>query len=68
MLVFEDIHWLDRDSLDLLNMLEANASSMPVAIVVTSRPDAQAFGINQTSTFIPLPPLPENDARHIVDG
>lgn len=67
LLVFEDIHWLDRDSLDLLNMLEVNASSMPVAIVVTSRPEAQVFGINQTSTFIPLPPLPEDDARHIVD-
>ncbi|MBA2400230.1 MAG: AAA family ATPase [Bradyrhizobium sp.] len=67
LLVFEDIHWLHRDSLDLLNVLEANASSMPLAIVVTSRPGASVFAINQTSTFIPLPPLPENEARHIVD-
>ncbi|MEO6694567.1 MAG: adenylate/guanylate cyclase domain-containing protein [Ignavibacteria bacterium] len=33
----EDIHWLDKDSAEVLKMLLANVSNLPLAIICTSR-------------------------------
>jgi predicted ATPase/class 3 adenylate cyclase len=38
-LVFEDAHWADRDSLELLDMAMARLRQLPVLALVTSRPD-----------------------------
>jgi class 3 adenylate cyclase/tetratricopeptide (TPR) repeat protein len=37
-LVVEDLHWADDSSLDLLQHLLAHAASLPLALVMTSRP------------------------------
>ncbi len=68
LLIFEDIHWLDKDSLDLLRMLEASTPSMPMTLVVTYRPPSpMLIGDHTGMTMISLPRLSEDDARHILD-
>ncbi len=69
LLVFEDIHWLDKDSLDLLGMLEASVPGMPMALIVTSRPGSQLFATDRlASTIISLSRLSATDARNILDA
>ncbi len=69
LLIFEDIHWLDRDSLDLLRMVEASTPNMPLALIVTYRPPSpMMFADHVATTFISLPRLSEDDARHILDA
>ncbi|WP_141137144.1 hypothetical protein [Tardiphaga sp. OK246] len=36
LVVFEDVHWIDPTSLDLLDRLVARAANMPVLLAVTS--------------------------------
>jgi class 3 adenylate cyclase/tetratricopeptide (TPR) repeat protein len=68
LLIFEDIHWLDKDSLDLLRMVEASTPNMPLALIVTYRPPSpMVFADHVATTLISLPRLSEDDARHILD-
>ncbi len=39
--VFEDVHWIDPSSLDLLRRVIEHAERTPVLVVVTYRPDAE---------------------------
>ena len=39
LLVFEDAHWIDRTSLELLNKIILRAAELPVMIIVTYRPE-----------------------------
>ena len=39
LLVFEDAHWIDRTSLELLNKIILRAADLPVMIIVTYRPE-----------------------------
>ncbi len=38
LLIVEDLHWADDSSLDLLEHLQVHADSLPVALVMTTRP------------------------------
>jgi class 3 adenylate cyclase/tetratricopeptide (TPR) repeat protein len=68
LLVFEDIHWLDKDSQDLLRMLEASTPNLPMVLIVTYRPPSPILlGDHAGMTMISLPRLSEDDARHILD-
>jgi class 3 adenylate cyclase/tetratricopeptide (TPR) repeat protein len=68
LLIVEDVHWLDRDSVELLAMLEANLRGMPVAMVVTCRPEALPLATERLeSTIISLPRLSSNDALRILE-
>jgi len=65
--VFEDIHWLDPTSLELLNMAIARTAVSPVLLVVTFRPGFSLSCRNEKHvTHIALGPLPPPDAAALV--
>ena len=69
LLIVEDVHWLDRDSVELLAMLEANLRGMPVAMVVTCRPEALPLATERLEpTIISLPPTSSDDALRILEA
>jgi predicted ATPase len=39
LVVFEDAHWIDRTSLELMNRIIRRAADLPVMIIVTHRPE-----------------------------
>ena len=43
-LAFEDLHWADPTSLDLLKMLAERGATEPLMIVATARPEFRAPG------------------------
>lgn len=69
LLLFEDLHWFDVASLDLLNAIFAAPEAAQFRIILTSREDAK-LGRHLTSDgllTLPLDPLPEDDARVLLD-
>jgi class 3 adenylate cyclase/tetratricopeptide (TPR) repeat protein len=59
LLVVEDLHWADEGSLDLLQHLQAQAASLPLALVMTSRPGLleRRPDWGPPETLLPLRPL-----------
>ena len=41
-LIFEDLHWVDPSTLELIEMLSASAAQLPLLLLVTARPDFEA--------------------------
>jgi hypothetical protein len=37
--VFEDVHWIDPTSLELLDLIVDRASTMPILVIITCRPE-----------------------------
>jgi class 3 adenylate cyclase/tetratricopeptide (TPR) repeat protein len=69
LLIFEDIHWVDKDSLDLLRLLDASTPNMPLALIVTYRPPSPMFAADHAgNTMISLLRLSEDDTRRILDA
>jgi class 3 adenylate cyclase/DNA-binding SARP family transcriptional activator len=69
LIVFEDIHWIDPTSLDLLDRLVARAANMPVLLVVTFRPELQPTWVGQPHvTMLPLSRLGRRDSAGIIVG
>lgn len=69
LLLFEDLHWFDVASLDVLNAIFATPQAAQFRIILTSREDAK-LGRHLTSDgllTLPLDPLPEDDARVLLD-
>ncbi len=69
LLLFEDMHWFDVASLDVLNAIFATPEAAQFRIILTSREDAK-LGRHLTSDgllTLPLDPLPEEDARVLLD-
>lgn len=63
MVVFEDAHWLDPTSAQLVDILIARAKSHPALIMLTTR-DEPPFGNGlPDATLLRLAPLSEKDAR-----
>jgi class 3 adenylate cyclase len=55
LIVFEDIHWIDPTSLDLLDRTIARVADLPVLLVVTFRPELQPAWVGQPHvTMLPL--------------
>lgn len=75
-LVFEDLHWADATSLDLVQQMMPVIARTPVAIVALFRPQVQdqSWGFHEAAgrdyhdryTSIQLEPLDESDARQLV--
>ncbi len=57
-IVFEDVHWADRSTLDLLEYLGRNLTTEPLLIVVTLRADAVDRGHPLLSLVAELDRLP----------
>ncbi|MES2193935.1 MAG: BTAD domain-containing putative transcriptional regulator, partial [Pseudomonadota bacterium] len=69
LILFEDIHWIDPTSLDLLDRLIARAATLPVLLVVTFRAEFQPTWIEQPHvTMLPLSRLGRRDSAGIIVG
>jgi predicted ATPase len=73
LLVFEDSHWIDPTSRELLDLAVERVRSLPVLLVVTSRPDFQPPWTGQPQvTVLSLNRLSRHDrtilAEQIVGG
>ena len=69
LIVFEDIHWLDPTSRDLLDRIVARIASLPVLLVVTLRPELQPTWIGQPHvSMLPLNRLGRRDSAAIIAG
>lgn len=81
-LVFEDLHWADASTTDLLGHLLPLTATVPVVLIGTSRPDRQtaaaqlqeatAAGFGDRFTALRLRPLADSAGaalvRHLLDG
>ncbi len=68
-ILFEDIHWIDPTSLDLLDRMIARISRLPVLIIVTMRPEHQPIWIGQPHvTMLNLNRLDRHDSSALVAG
>ena len=69
LIVFEDAHWIDPTSLDLLDRTVARVADLPVLLVVTSRPELQPTWVGQPHvTMLPLSRLGRRDSAGIIGG
>ena len=69
LLLFEDLHWFDVASLDVINAIFAAPEAAQFRIILTSREDAK-LGRHLTSDgllTLALDPLPDEDARVLLD-
>ena len=66
-LAFEDLHWADPTSLDLLRMLAERGSTAPLMIVATARPEFRAPWVTRSHHgIISLVPLDRQQVRQMV--
>ena len=69
LIVFEDVHWIDPTSLDLLDRTVARVADLPVLLVVTFRPELQPTWVGQPHvTMLPLSRLGRRDSAGIIAG
>jgi len=67
--VFEDLHWADPTTLELLDQLVAAIEHLPMLLVATSRPDLQPSWAGQPHvSVVMLNRLGRNQAASLVDG
>ena len=67
-LLFEDAHWMDDLSWELLDHAARTLLPLPLLMVVVSRPDPrlEAWGSLDCATDVPLAELPEEEARGLI--
>ena len=66
-LAFEDLHWADPTSLDLLKMLAERGATAPLMIVATARPEFRApWATRSHHGVISLVPLDRQQVRQMV--
>jgi predicted ATPase len=76
LLVLEDLHWSDPETLAVLDYLTANVSGEPVLVLATSRPEtssravalARALVAHRTGTVFDLPRLRPSDVREMASA
>ncbi|HEX4183157.1 MAG TPA: AAA family ATPase, partial [Caulobacteraceae bacterium] len=65
--LFEDIHWIDPTSLDLLDRTIARIAHLPVLLIATFRPEHQAAWVGQPHvTLLHLNRLGPRDSAAII--
>jgi class 3 adenylate cyclase/tetratricopeptide (TPR) repeat protein len=72
-LLFEDVHWMDEASSELLRFLATQLSSRPWLSCTTRRPGPGGFSAAEGMPPVPaltlrLEPLPADDARKLVEA
>lgn len=67
LMAFEDIHWVDPTSLELIDLLLTSGDTAPILIVITARPSFPSPW-RGSENFIPLPleRLPDADAKAVA--
>jgi tetratricopeptide (TPR) repeat protein len=69
LIVFEDAHWIDPTSLDLLDRTVTDIAELPVLMVVTFRPEFQPAWVGQPHvTMLPLSRLGRRDVASMIAG
>jgi class 3 adenylate cyclase/tetratricopeptide (TPR) repeat protein len=66
-LAFEDLHWADPTSLDLIQALAERGAQAPLLVVATTRPEFRApWGMRSHHAVVALAPLDGNEVRRMV--
>ena len=66
-LVFEDLHWADPTSLDLIQSLAERGAQAPLLVVATTRPEFRApWGMRSHHAVLALAPLDRTEVRRMV--
>lgn len=67
LLLFEDLHWADQGTLDVVQELLSRISFLRVLVVLTSR-NATPFTSDRQGRLqlLPVPPLGEDDCRELI--
>jgi class 3 adenylate cyclase/DNA-binding SARP family transcriptional activator len=69
LIVFEDAHWMDPTSQDLLDRMVARAANLPVLLVVTARPELHPTWVGEPHvTMLALSRLGRRDSADIIGG
>jgi class 3 adenylate cyclase/predicted ATPase len=69
LMIFEDAHWIDPTSRELLDLTIDRASRQPILLIVTFRPEfQQAWGGQPHVTVLALNRLGERDVTTLVRG
>jgi class 3 adenylate cyclase/DNA-binding SARP family transcriptional activator len=69
LIVFEDLHWIDPTSLDLLDRTIARVANLPVLLVATFRPEFQPAWVGLPHvTMLPLSRVGRRDSAGIIAG
>ena len=67
MLAFEDLHWADPTSLDLIQALAERGAQAPLLVVATTRPEFRApWGMRSHHAVVALAPLDRTEVRRMV--
>ena len=67
-LLVEDIHWADPSTLDLLRVLAEQSATVPLMLLVTSRPEFRAPWPHRSHhTTIALAPLERREVQQMVN-
>ena len=66
LMVFEDVHWIDPSSLDLLSLAIQRIGSLPILLIVTFRPEFTPPWPEAHVVPLPLAPLSRNDSAALV--
>ena len=66
-LAFEDLHWADPTSLDLIQALAERGAQAPLLVVGTTRPEFRApWGMRSHHAVVALAPLDRTEVRRMV--
>jgi predicted ATPase len=66
-LVFEDVHWVDRDSEEVLRAMAALARESPILVVLTYRPEYDDSWLPAVGgARLRMAPLTDEDVRHAL--
>jgi DNA-binding winged helix-turn-helix (wHTH) protein/predicted ATPase len=69
LMIFEDVHWADSTSLELLDRTIDRIARLPVLLVISYRPEFQPTWIGQPEvSLLALSRLPPRDSAAVVDG
>ena len=66
-LAFEDLHWADPTTLDLLRGIAERGALAPLFVMATARPEFRPpWGMRSHHGTISLAPLDRHQVRHMV--
>jgi class 3 adenylate cyclase len=65
-LLFEDVHWIDPSSAEVLRAIVAEAPAHPAVVIFTTRPDRSFDVVGETVRRVELQRLPPNAAAALV--
>lgn len=68
LMVFEDVHWIDPSSLDLLKLAVQRIPELPILLIVTFRPAFQSPWSEEEAVSIALSPLDRDDSVALVQA